>query len=61
MYKVYLRQAMQMLRDSSLPITEVCLDCGYNNMGNFLREFRRYTGTTPLHYRKREQANESAD
>ena len=50
-----IRQAMQMLRDSALPITEVCLDCGYNNMGNFLREFRRYTGTTPLQYRKHSQ------
>ena len=55
-----IRQAMSLLRDSTLPVTEVCLDCGYNNMGNFLREFRRYTGTTPLQYRKHEQVNESS-
>ena len=53
-----IRQAVRLLKDSSLPVTEVCLDCGYNNMGNFLREFRRYTGTTPLQYRKRSQTPE---
>ena len=54
-----IRQAVRLLRDSSLPVTEVCLDCGYNNMGNFLREFRRYTGTTPLQYRKHSQGSEN--
>jgi len=50
-----IRQAKHLLKDSDLPVTEVCLDCGYNNMGNFLREFRRYTNTTPLQYRKQAQ------
>ena len=50
-----IRQAKHLLKDSDLPVTEVCLDCGYNNMGNFLREFRRYTSTTPLQYRKQAQ------
>lgn len=47
-----IRQAIRLLDNDSLSVTEVCLDCGYNNMGNFLREFRKYTGTTPLQYRK---------
>lgn len=47
-----IKQAMRLLEETGLPVTEVCLDCGFNNMGNFLREFRRYTGTTPLQYRK---------
>lgn len=51
-----IRQAIRLLRDTTLPVTEICLDCGYNNMGNFLREFRKYTGTTPLQYRKHEQS-----
>ncbi len=38
---------------------EVCLECGYNNLGNFLREFRKYTGTTPLQYRKQVDMTES--
>ena len=48
-----IKQAKRCLEKTDLPVTEVCLECGYNNLGNFLREFRKYTGTTPLQYRKR--------
>lgn len=54
-----IKQALRLLEETDLPVTEVCLECGFNNMGNFLREFRRYTNTTPLQYRK--QANAEAD
>lgn len=47
-----IKQAIRLLEETGLPATEVCLECGFNNMGNFLREFRRYTGMTPLQYRK---------
>lgn len=46
------KQSLRLLEETDLPITEVCLESGYNNLGNFLREFRKYTGTTPLQYRK---------
>ena len=48
-----IKQAMICLEETSLSVTDVCLECGYNNLGNFLREFRKYTGTTPLQYRKK--------
>jgi len=44
---------------TDLQVMEVCLECGYNNLGNFLREFRKYTGTTPLQYRKQVDMTES--
>ena len=47
------KQSLRLLEETDLPITEVCLESGYNNLGNFLREFRKYTGTTPLQYRKK--------
>jgi len=47
-----IKQTCRLLEETDLPVTEVCLECGYNNLGNFLREFRKYTGTTPLQYRK---------
>lgn len=47
-----IRQARRLLEETALPITEVCLECGFNNLGNFLREFRKFTETTPLQYRK---------
>ena len=47
-----LKQSLRLLKGTALPVTEVCLECGYNNLGNFLRSFKKYTGTTPLQYRK---------
>lgn len=47
-----IKQTRRLLEETSLSVTEICLECGYNNLGNFLREFRKYTGTTPLQYRK---------
>ena len=47
-----IKQTLRLLEETDLPVMEICLECGFNNMGNFLREFRRYTGTTPLQYRK---------
>lgn len=49
------KQSLRLLEETDLPITEVCLECGYNNLGNFLREFRKYTDTTPLQYRKKSE------
>ena len=52
-----LKQSLRLLEETDLPVTEVCLECGYNNLGNFLRAFKSYTGTTPLKYRKQIQEN----
>lgn len=46
-----IRKAAELLSSSSLSVTEVALECGFCNAGNFFREFRRQTGTTPLQYR----------
>lgn len=50
-----IKQAKRLLEETDLQVTEVCLDCGFNNLGNFLQEFRKHTGTTPLQYRKHKQ------
>ncbi len=47
-----IKQAKRLLEETELQVTEVCLECGFNNIGNFLQEFRKHTGTTPLQYRK---------
>lgn len=54
-----IKQAMQLLDNTSWPVTEVCLECGYNNLGNFLRAFKKYTNTTPLKYRGQNRQRES--
>lgn len=48
-----IRRAIELLGDTSMPVTDICLECGFNNFGNFIREFRRQTGMTPLQYRHR--------
>lgn len=47
-----LTKVMKLLETTELPITHISLECGFNNMGNFQRLFKRKTGTTPLQYRK---------
>lgn len=47
-----IRQACRLLEGTSLSVTEICLECGFNNIGNFLREFKKYKKTTPLQYRR---------
>lgn len=47
-----IKQAIYFLENSDLPVMEIGLECGYNNTGNFLREFKKYTNMTPLQYRK---------
>ncbi|MCI8991121.1 MAG: AraC family transcriptional regulator [Eubacterium sp.] len=47
-----IKQSLRLLEETDCPVMEICLECGYNNLGNFLREFRKRTNTTPLQYRK---------
>lgn len=47
-----LNKVIRLLETGDAQITEICLECGFNNMGNFHRLFKRKTGITPLQYRK---------
>ena len=47
-----IKQAIHLLKETELTIMEISLECGFNNLGNFLKEFRKHTNTTPLKYRK---------
>ena len=50
MYRI--EKAAQMLHSTRLPITDICMECGFNDSSNFIKVFRKYKGTTPLQYRK---------
>lgn len=47
-----LNKVIRLLETGDAQITEICLECGFNNMGNFQRLFKRKTRITPLQYRK---------
>lgn len=44
-------KACNLLTQSSQTISEICYGCGFNNMSNFLRLFKKKKGQTPTEYR----------
>lgn len=47
-----IEKAAQMLHSTRLPITNICMECGFNDSSNFIKVFRKYKGMTPKQYRK---------
>ena len=52
-----IERAMEMLRNTDKPVTEICLDVGFTSLGTFSRTFRAVLGTSPRAYR--EQARDA--
>lgn len=57
--KLRLEQAVQLLRESRLPIQEISSFVGYTDNNYFVKVFRRRFGMTPGEYRKRGVQEES--
>lgn len=51
--KVRVERAKRLLRDSQLSIAEIATRVGVSDASNFGRLFRKFDGTSPLHYRER--------
>ncbi|HMG66857.1 MAG TPA: AraC family transcriptional regulator [Chitinophagaceae bacterium] len=47
-----LQKAAKLLVEDDMPITEVCYECGYNNVSNFNRQFLNQYQMNPMAYRK---------
>ena len=47
-----LRTAAALLRNSSLPVLEVCLASGFQDVSHFHRQFRKQFRKTPQQYRR---------
>lgn len=47
-----LQKAAKLLVENDMTITQVCYDCGYNNLSNFNRQFLNHYQMNPLKYRK---------
>ncbi|WP_197035553.1 AraC family transcriptional regulator [Paenibacillus sp. UNC451MF] len=45
-------EAKKLLEHTELPIIQVAMSCGFNNLQHFYRIFQRYVNQTPLQYRK---------
>lgn len=46
--------AQEMLKDTSVSVTEIGKQLGYSTVGNFARAFKRWTGKTPAEFRRNE-------
>jgi len=49
---VRIGMASKMLAETNKPITQICYECGYNNLANFNHYFKVIINKTPSHYRK---------
>jgi AraC-like DNA-binding protein len=46
-------RAMELLRETALPVTDICFDVGFSSLGTFSRTFRAIVGESPSSYRAR--------
>ena len=54
--------AKRLLSITDMPITDICFDCGFSSIPNFIRTFNLNTGCSPQKYRKAARSGEiSAD
>lgn len=55
--EIRISHACRLLVEDRLPTELICFDCGFNNVSNFYRHFKKITGITPLDYKKKHQFN----
>jgi len=48
-----IERAMELLRETDRPVTEISLDVGWTSLGTFSRTFRSVVGESPSAYRAR--------
>lgn len=51
--RLRLARAARLLSEEERPITDVAFDCGFADLSNFVRTFRRAAGVSPREFRKR--------
>jgi len=47
-----IQYASDLLRESTLSVTQVCHHSGFNSLSHFITTFRRHTGMSPSQYRR---------
>ncbi|MDY0906368.1 AraC family transcriptional regulator [Pedobacter sp. CFBP9032] len=51
--EIRVSHACRFLIENKLPTEVICFDCGFNNVSNFYRHFKKVTGMTPLDYKRK--------
>ncbi len=55
--EIRVSHACRLLVEDRLPTEMVCFECGFNNVSNFYRHFKKVTGITPLEYKRKYHSN----
>ncbi|GAB4044022.1 AraC family transcriptional regulator [Spirosoma litoris] len=50
--EIRISHACRALIEDKTPTEIICFDCGFNNVSNFYRHFKKVTGLTPLEYKR---------
>jgi AraC-like DNA-binding protein len=53
--RIRLERAAHLLSRSELPVTEICLECGFTSLGSFSSLFRRHFGNGPRAFQQGER------
>jgi len=51
--EIRISHACRFLIEDKLPTEVLCFECGFNNVSNFYRHFKKVTNMTPLEYKRR--------
>ncbi len=49
---IKIKKAKQLLKNTTLSITEISYQCGFNNSSHFSTTFKKHVGVSPLKYQK---------
>jgi AraC family transcriptional regulator len=52
MRKLKVEKALEMVKTSNRPLTDIAFECGFADQSHFIRTFKRFTGFLPRNYRK---------
>lgn len=51
--EIRISHACRMIIEDRYAIGVICYECGFNNVSNFYRHFKRFTGLTPYEYKRK--------
>lgn len=51
--EIRISHACRALVEDKTPTEVICFECGFNNVSNFYRHFKKVTGVTPLEYKRK--------
>ncbi len=54
LHSVRIKKAVEMLTETDMGIKEIAIACGYENLNNFYKYFKRIMGNTPAAYRDKD-------